>query len=242
MIIQGLQKLTLLDFPEHVACTVFLGGCDFRCPFCHNYELVDPAYSHDPMREKGEFIQEAGITEDQFMEFMEKRRGMLDGVAITGGEPCLRKDLPDFIARIRDAGFLVKLDTNGNHPDMLKLLLEQKLVNFVSMDIKNSPEKYARTAGLMAINMDSIRESIDLLINGEIPYEFRTTVIAQFHEEEDFHKMGEMIRGARKYFVQPFIDRDTVPDHSLTAPSLEELRRYVEIASGYVEKAELRGI
>lgn len=245
MKIQGLQKMTLLDFPEHVACTVFLGGCDFRCPFCHNYELVERpslSYPDDPMRDKDLDSGLEGITQEQFMDFLTKRRGLLDGVAITGGEPCLRKDLPEFIATIRDAGFLVKLDTNGNHPDMLGNLLRQNLVNFVSMDIKNSPEKYAETAGLMAIDLDPIKESISLLVNGDIPYEFRTTVMSKFHEDRDFHEIGKLINGAKKYFIQPFIDRDTVPDHSLEAPPLEDMRRFKDIASEYVEFVGLRGI
>ena len=245
MKIQGLQKMTLLDFPEHVACTVFLGGCDFRCPFCHNYELVESpsaAYPDDPMRDKDSKTGLEGITQDQFMKFLLGRRGLLDGVAITGGEPCLRKDLPEFIATVRDAGFLVKLDTNGNHPEMLGNLLKQNLVNFVSMDIKNSPAKYAETAGLMAIDMDPIKESVALLINGTVSYEFRTTVMSRFHIDDDFHQIGTFIKGAKKYYLQPFIDRDTVPDHTLEAPPLEDMRRFRDIASEYVEFVALRGI
>lgn len=245
MIIQGLQKMTLLDYPGHVACTVFLGGCDFRCSFCHNYELVDPAffsYPDDPMSDKSNSVKLQGITDEQFLDYLRTRKGLLDGVAITGGEPCLRNDLPEFIARIREEGFLVKLDTNGNHPDMLRKLIGQNLVNYVSMDIKNSPAKYAETVGLMAIDMDYIRESIDLLIMGGIPYEFRTTVIDQFHEADDFREIGEMIRGAEKYFIQPFVDRETVPDHSLSAPSIDDLRQYRDIASEYVKSVSIRGM
>ena len=238
MIIQGLQKMTLLDYPEHVACTVFLAGCDFRCPFCHNYELVDPSF----FGKDEKALAMEGMTGDKFLDFLSTRKGLLDGVAITGGEPCLRDDLPDFIADIRDAGFQVKLDTNGNHPEMLRKLLDQRLVNFVSMDIKNSPAKYAKTTGLMGIDMDSIKESIQLLINGETPYEFRTTVISQFHEAGDFREIGELIRGAKKYYLQPFLEKETVPDRTLTAPALEEMREYLNIVFDFVEFASLRGI
>ena len=220
--------MTLLDYPEHVACTVFLGGCDFRCPFCHNFELVEWSGNH-------------GMSDEEFFDFLKKRRGLLDGVAITGGEPCLRKDLPDFIANIRDKGFLVKLDTNGNHPRMLELLIKQKLVNYIAMDIKNSPEKYAETAGLIALDTDSIMESISLIINSNLPYEFRTTVINEYHDDNSFHGIGHMIEGAKKYFLQSFVDRDTVPNHNLSSPSVDDLNRYRDIVSDYVEEALIRG-
>ena len=229
MYIQGLQKLTLLDYPEHTACTVFLGGCDFRCPFCHNFELVEgtvPAY----------------MTDDEFFAFLEKRHGLLDGVAITGGEPCLRKDLPEFIRRIKAAGFKVKLDTNGNHPEMLRRLLEEGLVDYVAMDVKNSPEKYARTIGLTSFDTAKVTESIRMLLGSGIDYEFRTTVSDKYHELSDFEKMGEWIRGAERYFIQAFTDRDAVPDHTLRAPEPEKLREYLEAIRPFVKRAELRGV
>ena len=232
--------MTLLDFPEHVACTVFLGGCDFRCQFCHNYELVEGAMP-------------AQMTEEEFFSFLDKRHGLLDGVAITGGEPCLRPDLPEFIKRINDAGYPVKLDTNGNHPDVLKRLLDENLVQYVAMDIKNSPAKYARTIGLSdapqtdeeegaAFNLDKVNESIKLLLNSDIDYEFRTTVISQYHDEEDFQKIGEWISGAKNYFLQAFTDRDAVPDHSLSAPTDEEMIKYRDIAAAFVKRAAVRGV
>ena len=228
MKIQGLQKMTLLDYPGRVACTVFLGGCDFRCPFCHNFELVT-----GPLPE--------AVTEDEFFAFLDKRHGLLDGVAITGGEPCLRHDLPDFIARIRQAGFPVKLDTNGNHPEMLARLLEDGLVDYVAMDIKNSPGKYAWTIGLPSIDLAPINRSIELLMASGVDYEFRTTVIRQMHEERDFDQIGEWIRGARRYFLQPFADRDTVPDRTLSAPDPETVQKFKEICMPYVERVEVRG-
>ena len=240
MKIQGIQKLTLLDYPEHVACTIFLGGCDFRCPFCHNFELVDGTVLPFP----GDHTSSAppAMDESEFFAFLAKRKDMLDGVAITGGEPCLRRDLPEFIAEIRDKGFKVKLDTNGNHPDMLRRLVDQKLVNYVAMDIKNSPAKYAKTIGLDGIDMDPIMESVELLKEGRVPYEFRTTVIAQFHDAADFVEIGKWIEGADRYFMQPFTFRDTVPDDSLTAPSVDKIKEFREIVAPYVKFADIRGI
>ncbi|MBO4364675.1 MAG: anaerobic ribonucleoside-triphosphate reductase activating protein [Eggerthellaceae bacterium] len=228
MKIQGLQKMTLLDYPERVACTVFLGGCDFRCPFCHNFELVE-----GPMPE--------AMPEEEFFAFLEKRHGLLDGVAITGGEPCLRQDLPEFLEKIRNIGFPVKLDTNGNHPQMLRSLIENDLVNYVAMDVKNAPRKYARTAGRAALDLAPISESIELLLRGHVEYEFRTTVIREFHDARDFEEIGAWISGAQRYFLQPFTERDTVPNQSLSAPSTDELREFRDIMARYVQHAEIRG-
>jgi pyruvate formate lyase activating enzyme len=229
MKIQGLQKMTLLDYPGRVACTVFLGGCDFRCPFCHNFELVE-----GPMAE--------ALSEDEFFAFLDKRYGLLDGVAITGGEPCLRRDLPEFIAKIRDAGFSVKLDTNGNSPAMLRRLIDDGLVDYVAMDIKNAPTKYAETIDLRSFDLGPINESIGLLLTGRVEYEFRTTVIREFHDAEDFEKMGAWIEGAEQYFLQPFTTRDTVPDRTLSAPDPDNLREYRDIAARFVKNVEIRGI
>ncbi len=229
MKIHGLQKMTLLDFPGRVACTVFLGGCDFRCPFCHNFELADG--SAKPVME-----------EEELLSFLKKRQGLLDGVAFTGGEPCLHRDLPDLIRRIRELGFAVKLDTNGYHPRLLQALLEEGLIDYAAMDIKNCPEKYALTCGVSEVNMDTVRESIALLMNSGIDYEFRTTVVEEFHQAEDFHGIGELIRGARHYYLQCFTDRDSVPFGNLHAPSKEALEAYAEIARQYVSDTSIRGV
>ena len=229
MRIQGLQKMTLLDYPGQVACTVFLGGCDFRCPFCHNFELVE-----GPMPD--------AIDEQEFFAFLEKRRGLLDGVAVTGGEPCLRNDLPDFLAKIHDAGFAVKLDTNGYSPRMLERVLDDKLVDYVAMDIKNSPTKYARTVGLAEIDLERVSESIELLMRSGVAYEFRTTVIDEFHEARDFEEIGAWISGAERYFLQAFADRDAVPDRTLSAPDPSDLRAFRDIAAAYVKHVEIRGV
>jgi pyruvate formate lyase activating enzyme len=229
MNIQGLQKMTLLDYPGKVACTVFLGGCDFRCPFCHNFELVT-----GPLP--------VALEEDEFFAFLETRHGLLDGVAITGGEPCLRSDLPQFLAKVHDAGFAVKLDTNGNHPQMLQRVLEEGLADYVAMDIKNSRGKYAQTVGLPTIDLAPIGESIELLKRADIPYEFRTTVIREFHEAHDFEEIGEWINGAKQYFLQAYTDRDTVPDRSLSAPDPDKLLEFRDIVARHVEFAAIRGV
>ncbi len=229
MQIYGLQKMTLLDYPEHVAATVFLNGCDFKCPYCHNFELVDGTAR--PLME-----------EEEFFSFLEKRKGILDGIAISGGEPCLHNELPDFIRRIRAMGFLVKLDTNGYHPEMLSNLIEEHLVDYVAMDIKNSFSKYGITVGVPDLDTEPVRRSIDILMNSDRDYEFRTTVIKEFHEEKDFEEIGEMIRGAKKYFLQQYTCRETVPDQTLNPPSEDDLKQYLVVLSKNVPNARLRGV
>ena len=229
MTIHGLQKMTLLDFPGRVACTVFLGGCDLRCPFCHNYELAE---NPGP----------AVMTEEAFFAFLEKRKGLLDGVAVTGGEPCLRGDLPDFLREIRTLGFAVKLDTNGTHPGMLSQILSLGLADYVAMDIKNSPAKYARTVGLSSVDLAKVKESARLLMDGGTAYEFRTTVVDELHEEADFEAMGQWLRGAEKYFLQAFADRDSVPFAGLHAPKKERLEAYAKIMRKYVPDVQIRGV
>lgn len=229
MKLHGIQKMTLLDFPGVVSCTIFLGGCDFRCPFCHNFELIDG--TAQPIMDDSELI-----------EFLRGRKALIDGVAITGGEPCLHKDLPELIRKIRAEGYKVKLDTNGYHPELLKAIIDEGLVDYVAMDIKNSEEKYALTCGLDDINMDIIKESISILMNSDIDYEFRTTVVDELHEEADFEKIGEMIRGAKHYFLQRFTDRDSVPYGNLSAPSFEDMHKYCDIARNFVTNSELRGV
>ena len=228
MKIHGLAKMTLLDFPGKVACTVFLGKCDFRCPYCHNYELVDG--SAPPVMDL-----------EDLLAFLSKRQGLLDGVAVTGGEPCLNRDLPDLLKDIREMGFMTKLDTNGNHPVMLKEILDKRLADYVAMDIKNSPEKYAVTVGHSEIDLQPVLDSIRLLKDSRTDYEFRTTVVDELHEAEDFEKMGRMIDGEKRYFLQSFTDRETVPYANLHAPSSEKMQEYVNIARKYVKESFLRG-
>ena len=229
MKIHGFQKMTLLDYPGRVACTVFLGGCDMRCPFCHNAELLDG--TAPPVMGEAELIG-----------FLEKRRGLLDGVAITGGEPLLQKDLPGLAARIRELGYPVKLDTNGTHPDRLQRMIREDLVQYVAMDIKNSPERYAETAGLQTIDLAPVRESAAMLMEGNTEYEFRTTTVAELHDDQSFEKIGEWIQGARHYYLQRFTDRETVPFAGLHAPTHEQMRRWAEIVRPYVPSVMLRGV
>ena len=229
MKIHGLQKMTLLDFPGRVACTVFLGQCDFRCPFCHNFELVDGSAP-------------ALMEEDQLFDFLKKRQGLLDGVAVTGGEPCLHKDLPDLLEKIKGMGYAVKLDTNGNHPELLQRILDKKLADYVAVDIKNSPAKYAFTIGRPEFDLSRVLESVSMLMSGDTDYEFRTTVVREFHEDEDFEEIGKMIAGARRYFLQCFTDRESVPYGNLHAPSPQDLERYASIVRAYVADTRLRGV
>ncbi len=229
MNLHGLQKMTLLDFPGHVACTVFLGGCDFACPFCHNFELIDGTAK--PV-----------MTSDDLLEFLKKRKGLLDGVAITGGEPCLHKDLPDLLREIRALGFSTKLDTNGYHPTLLKQIIDDGLVDYIAMDIKNSTEKYALTCGKDYIDMNLIKESISIIMNSKVDYEFRTTVVDEFHEPQDFDGIGQLITSAQNYFIQCFTDRDSVPFENLHAPSKEKLQMCAKTIEKYVKNVSIRGV
>ncbi len=229
MKLYGLQKLTLLDYPGQVACTVFLGGCDLRCPFCHNAELLDG--SAPPLMDDAALLS-----------FLKTRRGLLDGVCITGGEPLLQPALPDLMAAIRAMGFRVKLDTNGTHPAKLKEILDAGLADYVAMDIKNSPAHYPLTVGLPELDMAPIRESVRLLMAGQTDYEFRTTVVEQLHGEADFLAIARWISGARRYFLQPFTDRDTVPVAGLCAPPPEAMAHYLALVRTLVPNAALRGL
>ena len=229
MQILGLNKTTLLDYPEHVAATVFTGGCNFRCPFCHNMDLV-----------LGE-VEPALSTED-FFAFLEKRKGILDGVCITGGEPTLQKDLPDFIRGIRDKGYLVKLDTNGYRPKVLEELLRENLLDYVAMDIKSSVENYPRVTGMADLDVTGIQESVSLLKSAGIPYEFRTTVVKGLHRIDEFDEIGRWLQGAEAYFLQAFRENEKAPDKSLSSFSEAEMREMKQLAERYIERVELRGI
>lgn len=228
MTINGIQKLTLLDFPGHVACTVFLAGCDLRCPFCHNASLVTGA-------------PEAVMSEEQFFSFLDKRHGILDGVAITGGEPLLRRDIKDFMARIKSSGFGVKLDTNGTHPDVLAEVIDAGVVDYVAMDVKNSPEKYAATVGGM-VDLGAVRRSVALLIGGRVEYEFRTTVVRELHTCGDIAAIGEWIAGAERYFLQQFRDSGEILGGKFTSPTAEEMASFADAARPFVPSVALRGV
>ena len=226
----GLQKMTLLDFPGQVACTVFTVGCNFRCPFCHNSSLVvSPGVPE--------------LLQDDFFAFLRKRRGLLDGVAVTGGEPLLHPDMPAFLEKIRALGYAVKLDTNGAFPDRLRELLEAGLVDYVAMDIKNSKEKYELTAGVPGI-LPQVEASAALLLGGQTPFEFRTTLVDELHEPADFAAIGRWIQGAARYFIQGFVDSGDIlaGGDRFHAASSEKAKLCLEAIRPFVPNAELRGV
>ena len=230
MLISGLQKLTLLDFPGRVACTVFTGGCNFRCPFCHNASLVLP-----------ERLEE--LDEEKFFDFLRKRRGMLEGVAVTGGEPLLHRDIAEFLYKIRELGYKIKLDTNGSIPDRLEEILKAGLVERVAMDVKNSPELYAVTAGLESADMKALEKSRDLLMNGNVEYEFRTTAVKGLHTADSIRAAAKWIEGAKEYYLQQYKDSgDILSASGLSAFDSEEMNALMRAAAEYVPAVKLRGV
>ena len=229
MNIKGLQKTTLLDFPEKLACTVFTGGCNFRCPFCHNASLVLRSGEVD------------NISENEFFSYILKRKGMLDGVCITGGEPLLNPDIADFIRKIRSYGLLVKLDTNGSFPDKLNALLDEGLLDYVAMDIKNSSAKYALTAGVDKFP-EEIEKSIDIIIQKAPDYEFRTTVVRELHETQDIVSIAKRIKGAKKYFLQGYVDSGDLINDGFSAYSASEMLDILESARQILPITVLRGV
>lgn len=234
MMIAGLQKMTLLDYPGKVACTVFLQGCNFRCPFCHNSSLLGQP-EQDP------------IPVEELMAFLKKRQGLLDGVCVTGGEPTLYKYLQELLQQIKDLGFSVKLDTNGYRPDILKSLVNQGLVDYVAMDIKNCPACYGETAGISAPELTKIEESMVFLMEGSLDYEFRTTVVQEYHTAEDMAAIGQWFRKlspentVKKYFLQPYTDRSSVLCGGLHAPNSTQLQAFLDAVKPYVHRTEIRG-
>ena len=230
MLIKGLQKLTLLDFPEKMACTVFTLGCNLRCPFCHNASLVLADRADD-----------TAISEEEFFSFLQKRRGILEGVCITGGEPTLMPDLPDFIRRIRAMGYAVKLDTNGYRPDVLKALAGEGLLDYVAMDVKNSLLLYPKTTGIPGLNTALIEESMDFLMEGHIPFEFRTTLVRGLHTPESVADMGRRLAGEERFFLQSFEDSGDLIGEGLSAFDRAETESLLAILRAYVPNAQIRG-
>lgn len=244
--IQGLQKTTLLDYPGHVAATIFLGGCNFKCVFCHNMDIVNtnnaPLYS-----------------EQDILSFLKKRAGILDGVCITGGEPTLYKDLPEFIKEIKNLDLLVKLDTNGTNPEMVEYLINNSLIDYIAMDIKSSPDKYDEICGFSnnannnndldshnntfshKINKDALKKSVHLIINSNIPYEFRTTIVKEYHDIDTMTKIGEMLNGSENYFLQSFVDSDYVPNHDLHPCDIDTLNDFVNVLKPFIKNVSVRG-
>ena len=226
MVIHGLQKLTLLDYPGHTACTVFTAHCPWRCPFCHNAPLVLP-----------ELVGQ-DTDEEQVLSFLRKRQGVLDGVAITGGEPLLHKDLPSFLEKVRALGFMIKLDTNGTFPERLK-----DVVDLVAMDIKNSPELYAKTVGLDTLDLGAIERSKDFLLSGTVDYEFRTTVVRGLHTRESIVGTAKWIAGAKEYYLQQFKDSGhIIAIDGLSAYDEKEMHSLADAAAQYVPSVQVRGV
>jgi pyruvate formate lyase activating enzyme len=229
MVIAGLQKMTLIDYPQKIAATVFTCGCNFRCGFCHNPELI-----------KGNC---SAFSEEKFFEFLKTRQNLLEGVCITGGEPTLQKSLPEFIKKIKELGFLVKLDTNGSNPLMLKNLLAKNLLDFVAMDIKSSPKKYSQVVGLKT-DMACLQQSIDLIKIKSPDYEFRTTVVPGLVDQKDIEAIGKWLRGSKKYALQQFVPNKTYDPILLNVRPYTDakLRSFKKIVSLCFEKVEIRGI
>ena len=226
----GFQKLTLLDFPGKVAATLFTAGCNFKCPFCHNASLVTHIDGVDT------------YDEEDILSYLKKRSGILDGICITGGEPLLHEGIALFLRRVKALGYAVKLDTNGSFPERLMALVEEGLVDYVAMDIKNCKEKYYLTAGTECFSLDAVEKSVSFLLSGRVDYEFRTTVVKDLHSVADIEAIGAWICGAEKYFLQNFVDSGNLIGTSLLPESAENMRKMREISEKFVKKAELRGL
>ena len=230
MQIHGFNKTTLLDYPGRVAATIFMGGCNFRCPFCQNGDLA--LYPE----------RQAVISKEEIFAFLKKRKGLLTGVCITGGEPTLSKDLEEIIGEIKDIGYQIKLDTNGYRPEVIAKLLEKQLLDYIAMDMKNSSEKYRETAGISFLDIGKIRESIHTIMESGICYEFRTTMVKEFHKKEDMRLIGEEIRGAEAYFLQGYQESERVIMSGLHSYTKKEMEELAEEIAPYVKRAEIRGI
>lgn len=231
MLISGLQKLTLLDYPGRVACTVFTSGCNFRCPFCHNASLVLPE----------QMVQDTN--EEEVLSFLKKRVGVLDGVAVTGGEPLLHKDIGGFLSKVKALGYEIKLDTNGSFPELLMELVKDGLVDRVAMDVKNSPELYAHTVGLEKLDMAPIERSKEFLLSGTVDYEFRTTVVKGLHTRESLRGAAEWIKGAKEYYLQQFKDSGNVLNIAgLGAFNEKEMHALADGLRDLVPSVQVRGV
>ena len=226
----GLQKLTLLDYPDKVAATVFTLGCNFRCPFCHNNSLVC-----------GHGVEKIEISEQEVLNFLQKRRNVLEGMCLTGGEPLIQPHVEDFLQKVRDIGYKIKLDTNGAFPEKLSALIQNGLVDYVAMDVKNSKELYAKTVGCQ-LDVSAIERSVELLKSGVVDYEFRTTVTATFHTEQSIRDMAQWLVGAKRLYLQQFVDSGDLIDSTVTGVDEATLRKFCQIAKEYVSITQVRGI
>ena len=230
MVFHGFQKMTMLDFPGYVACTVFTPGCNFRCPFCHNSLLVTRMNDSEI------------YTEDDILSYLKKRQGVIDGICISGGEPLMHDDIFEFVKKVKELGFLVKIDTNGSFPEKLQKLIDSGNIDYVAMDIKNCPEKYAETVAIPDFDIEPVRKSVQILLSGKVKYEFRTTVVKEFHTPQDMVQTGKFIQGAERYFLQHFIESEGNIQQGLTPLCREEMENLRLSVLGFVKNAELRGI
>ncbi len=230
MKICGYNKTTLLDYPGKVAATVFLGSCNFRCPFCHNSSLV----AHADLQ--------PDISQEEILDFLKKRKGILEGVCISGGEPTLSDELPDFLRAIKQIGYDIKLDTNGSRPYMVKNLAAEGLIDKVAMDIKACPDNYRALSGLRYPDMDAIRETAAFLLEGKIDYEFRTTVVRELHTEKDFQEIGKWLAGAKAYYLQAYKDSEEVLQPGFSSYTRTELENFRKILLETIPLVEIRGI
>ena len=226
----GLQQLTLLDYPGKVACTVFCSGCNFRCPFCHNPALATG----------NESILDYSFSD--IISFLESRQKKLDGICITGGEPLLYEETIELAERAKYMGFLVKIDTNGSNPERLRTVIEKRIADYIAMDIKNAPEKYEMTSGSKML--EQVKESVSYLLQDNVDYEFRTTVTGNLHTAADFEKIGKWIAGAKRYFLQKFVDSGSILNGNGEdfEVSLEKMKEYKNIVRNDIPSVMLRGI
>jgi pyruvate formate lyase activating enzyme len=229
LLINGLQKLTLLDYPGKTACTVFLSGCNFRCPYCHNAGLV--------VRPQEQPV----LGEADFFAFLKKRRNVLEGVCITGGEPTLRADLEEFAGKIKRLGYSVKLDTNGTRPEVLSRMIERGLIDYAAMDIKSSKSGYSRCAGVPCADLRAVQRSIDILSGNKVPYEYRTTVVRELHSADDMVRIGRWLKGAPRYFLQKYKDSGDTIQPGLSACEDGVMSDYLAIIREYIPDAQIRG-
>ena len=227
MKIFGLEKLSMVDFEGHLCCTVFTGGCNFRCPFCQNSDLVN-------------ITNLSQVSDEEFFAFLQKRRGVLDSVCVSGGEPTLQPDLEEFLRKIKTLGYLVKLDTNGTKPELLKDLIEKSLVDYVAMDIKNSPSAYAKTAGTSE-HLTEIKTSVELLKTNIVPYEFRTTLVGGHHTEKEIQEIATWLKGSEKLFLQHFVDGGTCIESGLKEVPKSETLEFKKILEKTIKNVSLRG-
>ena len=220
MKIGGFQKLSLLNYPDKTACVIFTTGCNFHCPFCYNSGIVNGDESIDP---------------ETVFQYLQKRKGIIDGVCVTGGEPLIHQDIIPFLQEIKQIGYSIKLDTNGSNPETLQKILTQNIIDYIAMDVKNSFEKYAKTSGIQNLKTDLIQQSIEIIRSSGVPYEFRTTVVREFHSKRDIEETGRYLQGSTIWYLQPFMDTTEVFQRGLHSPTSEEMKEYRSIGNKYVK-------